>query len=214
VYAVDGFSSDCVVLGALGIFNERKVLPDLVISGINGGANEGPSWFGSGTVGAARTAAFMGIPAIAVYSIHKSDTNAGKSVSTWVADFIKTDMVRKVKHFEYFTVSVPRDLEKIKGANVVERDVSIINSIRACLVRENKSETKAGQKDYWTISFKRKASNEINHKRALYYYMKNYIVIIPMTIDENNYRILKEKDSLETQLPAFKILKSLSLEKH
>jgi len=207
VYAVDGFPADCVILGALGIFNERGVLPDLVISGINGGANEGPSWFGSGTVGAARTAAFMGIPAIAVSGIHKSDKTAGKSVSAWVADFIKTEMVREMKHLEYYTVSVPRDLDKIKGAKVVERDVSIINSIRACLVRENKSETKAGQKDYWTISINRKDSNEITHKRDLYYYMKNYIVIVPMTIDENNYSIQKKKDSLDPQLPAFKILK-------
>lgn len=207
VYTADGFPADCVVLGAYGIFNEKGVLPDLVISGINGGANEGPNWFGSGTVGAARTAAFIGIPAIAVSGIHKSDPTAQKSVSAWVADFIKTEMVRTMKPLEYFAISVPRDLEKIKGAKVVERDVSIVGSIRASLVRENKSETKAGQKDYWTISIKRNKPKETVHKRDLYYYMKDYIVITPMTIDENNYSLQKQKDSLDTQLPAFKILK-------
>jgi 5'-nucleotidase len=207
VYVVDGYPADCVILGSLGIYHERGLKTDLVISGINGGANEGPSWFGSGTVGAARTAAFMGIPAVAVSGIHKSDPTAQKSVSAWVADFITTDMVKNIKSLEYFTVSVPRDMEKIKGAKVVERDVSIIGMMTACLARANKSETKAGQRDYWTISIMKNDAGEMVHKRDLHYFNQGYIVIVPMTIDENNYKVLKEKESLDAQLPEFKILK-------
>lgn len=207
VYSADGYPADCVILGAAGIFMERGSAPDLVISGINGGANEGPFWFGSGTVGAARTAAFVGIPAIAVSGIHKSDPIAQKSVSAWVAEFIKTDMVRSMKPPEYFTVSVPKDLKKIIGTKLVERDISISEMMLASLVRENKSPPKVGQKDNWTFSIKRNESYRMVHKRDLYYYMMGYIVIVPMTIDENNYRIQKKKESLDTQLPGFKILK-------
>ncbi len=207
VYAADGYPADCVILGALGILEERGAQADLVISGINGGANEGPDWFGSGTVGAARTAAFMGIPAIAVSGIHKRDPVAQKSVSQWVAGFIKTEMVRNIEPLEYFTVSVPRNLEKIKGAKIVERDVSIINLIQASLVRENKSPTRAGQKDYWTLSLKPAKPGREVRKGDSYYYMKDYITVIPMSIDENNYSLQEEKKSLETQLPAFKIVK-------
>ena len=59
--AVDGFPADSVnvALGELGI------LPDLVISGINEGQNVGPLIELSGTVGAARTAARAGYPALA-----------------------------------------------------------------------------------------------------------------------------------------------------
>lgn len=207
VYSADGYPADCVFLGAYGIFKERGALPDLVISGINGGANEGPGWFGSGTVGAARTAAFIGLPAIAVSGIHKSDPVAQKSVSAWIAEFIKTPMVRNIKPLEYFTVSLPRDLEKIKGAKVVERDVSLAGSVRAALTRAEKSQPKAGLKYTWTLSFKPGDSNEMIRKRDLFYYTQGYIVIIPMNIDENNYSLLEEKESLDTQLPGFKILK-------
>jgi hypothetical protein len=108
---------------------------------------------------------------------------------------------------EYFTVSVPRDMEKIKGAKVIERDVSMMGLLKARLVRANKSEPKVGQRDYWTISITDNDTEEMPHKRDLYYFNQGYIVIVPMTINENNYGVLKEKESLDVQLPAFKIQK-------
>ncbi len=54
-YALEGYPADCVLFALAGPMRNR--LPDLVISGINGGPNLGDDWFGSGTIGAARTAA-------------------------------------------------------------------------------------------------------------------------------------------------------------
>lgn len=64
--AVEGKPADCVKLGL------RYLVPgpvDLVISGMNAGANVGVNVHYSGTVGAAREAAIRGVPAIAV-SLH------------------------------------------------------------------------------------------------------------------------------------------------
>jgi 5'-nucleotidase len=61
-YAVDGTPADCVVL-ALANLMQRK--PDIVLSGINRGANLGDDVYYSGTVSGAREAAFWGIPAAA-----------------------------------------------------------------------------------------------------------------------------------------------------
>lgn len=49
----------------VAIRNIMKPLPDLVVSGINRGTNLGYSAYVSGTVGAARQAAMLGVPAIA-----------------------------------------------------------------------------------------------------------------------------------------------------
>lgn len=65
-YAVSGTPVDCVKLGVLEIMDSR---PDLVISGINPGANVGVNINYSGTVSAAREAALYGLAAIAV-SVH------------------------------------------------------------------------------------------------------------------------------------------------
>jgi 5'-nucleotidase len=62
-YASDGAPSDCVALGTLGYFKERI---DLVISGINVGANLGHDVTYSGTVTAAMEAGIAGVPGIAV----------------------------------------------------------------------------------------------------------------------------------------------------
>lgn len=70
--AVDGRPADCVKLGIANLWPERfgkGQRPDLVISGINSGANVGINVIYSGTVAAAIEAAFLGIPSVAV-SLH------------------------------------------------------------------------------------------------------------------------------------------------
>jgi 5'-nucleotidase len=63
VYAVDGTPADCVNLALVKLLPRR---PDLVLSGINRGANLGEDVFYSGTVGGAREGTFFGVPSIAV----------------------------------------------------------------------------------------------------------------------------------------------------
>ncbi len=62
-YASDGAPSDCVALATLGYFKEPI---DLVVSGINVGANLGHDVTYSGTVTAAMEAGIAGVPGIAV----------------------------------------------------------------------------------------------------------------------------------------------------
>ena len=64
--AVDGRPADCVKLAMHRVFGDE---PDLVVSGMNKGANVGINTLYSGTVGAAREAAIYGVPAVAV-SLH------------------------------------------------------------------------------------------------------------------------------------------------
>jgi 5'-nucleotidase len=61
--AVDGTPTDCVHLAITGLLEQE---PDLVISGINAGANMGDDVLYSGTVAAAMEGRFLGLPAIAV----------------------------------------------------------------------------------------------------------------------------------------------------
>jgi 5'-nucleotidase len=60
---VDGTPTDCVHLAVTGFLAE---LPDIVVSGINLGANMGDDTIYSGTVAAATEGYLLGIPAIAV----------------------------------------------------------------------------------------------------------------------------------------------------
>lgn len=62
-YFVDGTPTDCVHLALTGLLNEE---PDVVVSGINAGANLGDDVIYSGTVAAAMEGRFLGLPAIAI----------------------------------------------------------------------------------------------------------------------------------------------------
>ncbi len=62
-YSVDGTPSDCVALALMGLLPRR---PDLVVAGINEGANLGDDVTYSGTVAAAAEATLGGCPAFAV----------------------------------------------------------------------------------------------------------------------------------------------------
>ncbi|WP_018861426.1 MULTISPECIES: 5'/3'-nucleotidase SurE [unclassified Thioalkalivibrio] len=61
---VDGTPTDCVHLALTGLLGDWE--PDVVISGINSGANMGDDVLYSGTVAAAMEGRFLGLPAIAV----------------------------------------------------------------------------------------------------------------------------------------------------
>ncbi|HLG72781.1 MAG TPA: 5'/3'-nucleotidase SurE [Chloroflexota bacterium] len=62
-YAVNGTPADCVKLAVHAIMDQR---PDIIVSGINLGANVGTAVIYSGTVSAATEGTILGIPSIAI----------------------------------------------------------------------------------------------------------------------------------------------------
>jgi 5'-nucleotidase len=68
---VTGTPADCVHIALTGYLNYK---PDLIVSGINNGANMGDDTIYSGTVGAAMEAYLMGIPAIAFSQVERGWT--------------------------------------------------------------------------------------------------------------------------------------------
>jgi len=71
-YYVNGTPTDCVHLAVTGMLD---TMPDMVISGINAGANMGDDTIYSGTVAAATEGFLLGIPAIAISLAGKSLAN-------------------------------------------------------------------------------------------------------------------------------------------
>ncbi len=75
----DGTPTDCIFLSLSKLFKENEK-PDIVISGINIGANMGEDITYSGTASAAMEAALQGIPAIAISQVYRND---GKSIKNY-----------------------------------------------------------------------------------------------------------------------------------
>ena len=66
---INGTPADCVHIALTGLLGYR---PDLVVSGINNGANMGDDTIYSGTVGAAMEGYLFGVPAIAFSQVEKN----------------------------------------------------------------------------------------------------------------------------------------------
>ena len=112
---VNGTPTDCVHLAITGMLDS---LPDIIVSGINNGANMGDDTIYSGTVAAATEGYLLGIPSIAV-SLTSFDGNhfdtAGRVVRELVEKFIQQPFSEPV----LLNVNVPDiPYEQIKGSEV------------------------------------------------------------------------------------------------
>jgi 5'-nucleotidase len=89
---VDGTPTDCVHLAITGLLENE---PDMVISGINAGANLGDDVIYSGTVAAAMEGRFLGLPAIAVslVSTRFAHFETAAQVTLELLDRLKSDPV-------------------------------------------------------------------------------------------------------------------------
>jgi 5'-nucleotidase len=94
-YTIQGNPADNILLGLSGFFSDDK--PDLVLSGINGGSNIGPDWFGSGTIGAVRMAAFLGVKGIALSGFDDDDKRSFELIPQWIARFISSGILGEIE---------------------------------------------------------------------------------------------------------------------
>jgi 5'-nucleotidase len=107
-YGVNGSPADCVYLG---IREVMKTVPDLVVSGINRGANLGQDVYYSGTVSAAREACILGINALAV---------------SLAVDFNKAQVETSL-HYETAAKVAVRLLRKLKGMRLPQHTLLNLN---------------------------------------------------------------------------------------
>jgi len=103
-WAVDGTPADCVRI-ALHALNLR---PDWVLSGVNAGGNLGQDIFISGTLAAAREAAYHGLPALAMshYLIRDLEVDWPR-VSRWAAKLFARYSTEPLADGEFWNLNFP-----------------------------------------------------------------------------------------------------------
>lgn len=114
-YYVNGTPTDCVHLAVTGMLDK---LPDMVISGINDGANMGDDTIYSGTVAAATEGFLLGIPSLALSLANVSDENFSTAAR------VATDIVQRFKQNKFhepilLNINVPDiPYEHLQGTEV------------------------------------------------------------------------------------------------
>jgi 5'-nucleotidase len=139
-YYVNGTPTDCVHLAVTGMLDN---LPDMVVSGINAGANMGDDTIYSGTVAAATEGFLLGIPSLAI------SLNSASSKNFSTAARVAADMVQRFKDNKFhepilLNINVPDiPYEKLQGMEVTR--LGRRHKAEAVV----KSQTPRGETVYW-----------------------------------------------------------------
>lgn len=113
-WSLEGTPTDCVKIALMEVMKDNS--PDLLISGINPGANMANNIFYSGTVAAATEAALWGIPSIAI-SIQVTSPERKpffKTASSVLDSLMKAGIVEKLPPGTILNINVP-EVEEIEG---------------------------------------------------------------------------------------------------
>jgi 5'-nucleotidase len=179
-YAVCGTPADCVKIGIKELAEQK---PDLVVSGINRGANAGVNVIYSGTVSAATEAAIMGIPALAI----SLDTHK-EADFTFAARFARK-MVRLIEKNKSLlgsaiNVNIPcLPEEKIKG-------VAVVRQGRGNIIETFEKRTDPRDNIYYWISGASLTAVE-DMQTDVGALSKGYITITPIQYDLTRYDLLE-----------------------
>jgi len=180
-YAVYGTPADCVKIGIKELSDEPV---DLVVSGINRGANTGINVIYSGTVSAATEAVIMGIPALAVsLDTHKEAdyTYAAQFARKMVRLFISNPGLRKTA----INVNIPAlPMEEIKGVKVVRQG-------RGSIIEHFEKRIDPRENAYYWISGE--PQSEMEEKDTDVSALNSgFITITPIQYDLTRYGMLDE----------------------
>ena len=114
-FYVNGTPTDCVHLAVTGLLDE---LPDIVISGVNYGANVGDDTIYSGTVAAATEGFLLGIPSVAVSLVAAGNDNY-RTAARIAADIAQRFKDKPLGQHALLNVNVPDvAYEELRGIEI------------------------------------------------------------------------------------------------
>jgi len=179
-YSVDGTPTDCVHLAITGLLEDE---PDIVVSGINDGANLGDDVIYSGTVAAAIEGRFLGLPAVAISSTSFNpqfmQTAADVSFGL-ISKLSKTTLASDV----IVNVNIP-DVEKknLRGIQTTR----LGNRHKAEPVIEDKDPR--GKPIYWVGAAG--PEQDAGEGTDFFAVNNNYVSVSPMHLDLTHYEAMK-----------------------
>lgn len=187
-YAVEGTPADCVKMGIRNIIGES---PDLVISGINHGSNTAINIIYSGTVSAAREAAIMDVPAIAI-SVTSHDAR----------DFSYASKVAKMLALKVAEHGLPNGtLLNVNIPNVSEDDIAGILVTKQSKAKWDDIYEKRidpyGKEYYWLTGKLVEIEAELDtDQRAI---KNNFVSVTPIHFDLTDYETFKKMKSWDIE---------------
>lgn len=185
-YAVHGRPADAVRFGIVELGKESAF--DLVVSGINRGANVGDVSHLSGTVGAAMEGLYHGIPAIAVSQ--DSDGVDTRATARFAAGLVARYQREGAPEGTMISINVPQG--ELKGVAIRPMGDSYLKTASYKAVEQDGNRT-AYERERIIVQSE-------NASTDTYAFQQGYITITPLKFDWTDHQLLKELESWDLQL--------------
>lgn len=183
-YAASGTPADCVKLGIKAIMKKR---PDIVVSGINLGGNQGYNILYSGTVSGATEGALLGIPSLAV-SLDTFVKPDFKAAAAFAVKMAKKLMEHELPAGTLLNVNVPNiPAKKLKGVRITTQSKTSFNDWF-----DKRTDPHGGAYYWMTGDFKpddKDGQSDLNALRA------GYISVTPIQFDLTNRAFMSELEA-------------------
>ena len=185
-YAIDGTPADCIKIGIRNILKEK---PDIVLSGINLGSNAAINIIYSGTVSAAREAAIMDVPALAI-SLTSHDARYFDYAAKLSAQLTMLVAENKLVNGTLLNVNVP-DVpeEQIAGILLTQQGKSKWDDV----YEERKDPY--GKNYYWLTG--NMVQMDTSLETDLVAIKNNYVSVTPIHFDLTDYKTYEKMKTWE-----------------
>jgi 5'-nucleotidase len=184
-YIINGTPADCVIYALRHLFVQ---FPDLVISGINHGANLGDDIMYSGTVAAAREASAHGIPAMAVSQAYDDKPIRFREGAEYARELVAALLHNGLGGEICLNVNFP--VRKIKGMRITRQ---------GCSEHTPHFNALDYKTDYNSVPFSPgecQKTDFISDRQAI---LEHYVSITPLQRDQTDYTaaqsLVREADS-------------------
>ncbi|MGL5358665.1 MAG: 5'/3'-nucleotidase SurE [Shewanella sp.] len=177
--SVHGTPTDCVHLAIRELCDTE---PDLVVSGINAGANMGDDTLYSGTVAAAMEGRFLGLPAVAI-SLNGREGKHYQSAAVYARRIVLGLLEHPLASDQILNINVPDlPLEAIKGIKVTRLGA---RHKAEGIVR---TQDPAGREIFWLGP--PGSEQDASPGTDFHAIAEGYVSITPLTVDLTAYRQL------------------------
>ncbi len=180
-YTSTGAPSDCVALALLGILEDE---PDLVVSGVNQGANLGHDVTYSGTVAAAMEAVIFGLPALAV-SLDSHESHDFGYAAQIAARVVSQVVERGLPVGVFLNVNVPsRPAAQIEGVAVTRMGRRVYRDV---LVERHDPR---GRPYYWIGG--EPPGGHLDEGTDIWAVAQGYVSVTPIHLDMTAHELIRD----------------------
>lgn len=192
-FALSGTPADCVLFASAHFYQNGG--PDLVISGVNSGANVGDAVQYSATIGAALTAAHLGWRSVALSQAFLGDRNQIDWSASEVLAAAYIEQCLAIDEVQSWNINFPAVAhDAVQGYRYCRQAERNIHSVKANMTADGR-----GIHSYW-LAFNKSVGTGEQEDTDIAALKDHYVALMPLLAHRADVRLLKQLEQAQSKI--------------